>query len=190
MGNWRESSSVDGMVALMGVFSIAFWLLKAFIITIWRIKIPENILNMYLAKFQTDSSYLIWQAVKCIMRALFINLQIVLFMKIDSSIGRHRKIFEDKWNHLFLPVIITGLLSIFINSLSDSFSGFVEQNVRISGFSSVVRILYNSGMPIHLGFCIHLFMHFLIIYNRMRKAVKSAQNYTAENQPLTTSIDT
>ena len=154
---------------MMGIFSVAFWLLKGSLILMWAFTIPENILKE-MGEPSTD--YLFWQGGKCFVRGVGIIFQVHFFTKIDGSFGRRREVLTNRWNFLYMPC----LASIFLNSAVDSFSGVVEHLVQHANLSPVVGILYEAGEPIHLGFCVHLFLHFYIVNDRMVGSVKLIQD--------------
>lgn len=151
------------MVAMMGFFGAAFWLLKGSMIAIWYAHMPSD----FIIDMNTSHQYLIWTSIKCFVRAIGVFFQVYFFVNINSSFGRQREVIKNRWNFFYVPTMMVSLFSIFFNSVIDGYGGFVEENVKAANLCTIVSTLYRAGAPIHLGFCIHIFLHFFIINRRM-----------------------
>lgn len=185
--SWRETSSIgiDVMVAMMGLFGVAFWILKGSIIAIWSVQVPNEHLEMEFQKeglMHLRPEYLVWQGIKCFVRAIGVAFQVYFFVNINSSYGRRSDVIRNRWNFFYVPVMTVSLFAIFINSVMDEYGGIVEHSVKRAGLCAIVSALYHAGGPIHLGFCIHLFLHFMIIKQRMDKAVEQLREATSHRR--------
>ena len=85
----------------------------------------------------------------------------------------------NKLNFFLLPTLMLSLLSVFIMTVIDSYSGFIEVLIEESNLDTALNTLFKAGEPIHLGFCLHVFLHFFIIHNNMKnfKKNKEVHNY-------------
>ena len=147
------------MVAIMGVTGFIFWFIKTLLNAVW----VNNISN--LSPDQT--SYLKFSCAKNLMRFIGILFQLFLFIKADPFIGCRENIRMKRVSYFILPALMLSLLSVFVMSVIDSYSGIVEGLIANSGISETLMILLKAGEPIHLGFTLHVFLHFYIIHENM-----------------------
>ena len=93
--------------------------------------------------------------------------QLYIFVKADPFIGCRNNVKAKTISYFTIPALMLSLLSIFIMAVIDSYSGIIEGLVSNAGLSMALMALLKAGEPIHLGFCLHLFLHFFIINNNM-----------------------
>ncbi|XP_057293890.1 uncharacterized protein LOC130622446 [Hydractinia symbiolongicarpus] len=161
-GKWRETNSkaVDIMVAVMGITGFVFWVIKTILNAVWAIKI--------IGLTSEQLEYLEWSVAKNGLRSVGILFQLYFFIKSDPFIGCRKNVKKNALSYLILPALMLSLLSVFIMTVIDSYTGIVEGLIEHSGISEATMALLKAGEPIHLGFCLHLFLHFFIINNNMR----------------------
>ncbi|XP_057304633.1 uncharacterized protein LOC130641713 [Hydractinia symbiolongicarpus] len=168
---WRETNSkgVDLMVAMMGVTGLAFWLLKSVLITIWTTRTTDD------SNLIAELPSLKWLASKAYLRSFGCVFQIYLYIRVDLSLGYQPSIRYNKFNHFLLPCLMLSFLSVFTNSVIDSYHAVIKKFVHESSMHIVLYAFYEAGIPIHLGFVLHLFIHYLLINNKMRDVLAASE---------------
>lgn len=155
------------MVAIMGVVGFLFWVIKSGLNVTWT-----TMTNRFAAE---RLDYLHWSAAKNSFRTIGILFQLYIFMKSDPLIDCRFEVRNNALNFFLLPALMLSLLSVFTMTVIDSYSGFIEVLIENSGLNVVLSTLLKAGEPIHLGFCLHVFLHFFIINQNMRNFKKSKE---------------
>lgn len=76
-----------------------------------------------------------------------------------------------------------GYLAIFLNSAIDSFNKTIKKQMKASHMSIVLYSVYEAGIPIHLGFCLHMSIHFLLMYTKMRDSLEKDRTVAKSRDP-------
>ena len=169
-GMWRKTNSkgVDVMVAMMGIVGFLFWIMLSIFSATWAIVI-QNLSPEYFELLK-------WSCAKNFLRSLGILFQLYIFMKSDPYIGCRNNMRKRKLIYFILPALTLSLLAVFIMAVIDTHSEVIELLIDNSKINHVLMVLLKAGEPLYLGFCLHLFLHFLIINNNMRKEKELLRN--------------
>ena len=149
----------------MGVFSIIFWCLKGSLTIFWLARAKS------VGGNQEQYAYLLWNAIKFSFRPFSIIFEIYLFSNTDAISCTSPEIKRRKGNHFIIPCIMLSFLAVFVNSVVDAYSGYIEGLVKQANLITVLSVVYKCGSPIYLGFCLHMFLYFLIMNSKMTAAV-------------------
>ena len=142
----------------MGVFALAFWILKFSLTSL-----------MVLISSADSYNYLLWISMKNLIRIVGVFFQLFFFIRISPSFGCREELRKNKISYFLLPGIMLSQLAVFINSIIDSYSYVVEGMVENVHLSVITANVYHIGEPLHLGFCLHMFLHFVVINNNLRQ---------------------
>lgn len=162
-GKWRETNSkgVDLMVGLMGVTGLTFWIFKTMLIGTWSLHVSKK----YYA--------FMWNDVKSGCRAMSCLFSIYFYMRTDHMLGCHGRIKFRLRNHFLLPCLMMTYLAVFLNSVVDSYNKTIKKEMKRS-LPIILFAVYEAGVPIHLGFCLHLSIHLLLMNGKMRESLKNS----------------
>ncbi|KXJ19148.1 hypothetical protein AC249_AIPGENE11814 [Exaiptasia diaphana] len=72
-----------------------------------------------------------------------------------------------KIHHLLVPAMMLTLLSIFLGCVIDQYNGKVEHLIKNSNIDPALLGFFEGAAPIHLGFTLHMFLHFYIMKRKM-----------------------
>lgn len=161
-GRSTDSKGVDVMIAMMGIIGFLYWFHKTTIIGSWVVKGVEPVHTRYLE----------WTLVKNISRSIGILFQLYFFMNIDPLAVTRREMRRKKTIHFVIPALTLALLGVFTSTIVDTYSGIIEELIEKSELSNLKRHLLQAGEPIHLGFCLHLFLYLFIMSSNIREKRK------------------
>ena len=162
VGQWRETESraIDAMVGIMGGVGFTFWIIKSFL--------TSSILSYYK---NTDLyQYLAFTNIKNCIRAVGVLFQLYMYMRVSPKICSKQKNKKKIVNHFLVPALMLTLLAVFVSAVVDQYHGKVEKILSEAKLSSSVKFFLQAGGPIHLGFGLHMFLHFLIVRRKMMTA--------------------
>ena len=161
--NWRETNSkgVDLLVGLMGIIALAFWVLKCALTT--------SMMVQFYSSDKDKFHYLAWSLAKFAVRIAGVLFQLFFFFRITPSFGYRENIRKRGISYMLLSCIMLSQLAVFINSVIDTYNFVVEECVKEINISLIMSTLYEIGAPLHLGFCLHVFFHLLIINNNLKQ---------------------
>ncbi|XP_032239948.2 uncharacterized protein LOC116619350 [Nematostella vectensis] len=164
-GKWRETESkaIDVMVGFMGAVGFVFWFMKSLFCLLWSYRYSsrrhaEDIKMQY---------YLAWTTAKDFFRAVGMLFQMHFFVKMGPHFCAEPRNQHRRSCHLLVPAIMLALLSIFLSSVIDQYNGKVEHLIQDAHLDPAVMAFFEAAAPIHLGFCLHMFLHFFIIKRKM-----------------------
>lgn len=158
-GHQVMSHAVDILVILMGTIGALYWILKGSLVAI--ISAESN---------GIISSYLWFIGIKFFIRTISLFNQIYLFNRIsDVKIIAQNDLQQKPLIDFALSFLIMCCLSVFSNAIVDSYDSIGEKKLHDIKLTMVLKVLYDSGHPIHLGFCMHLILHFCIVAGRFKR---------------------
>lgn len=120
------------------------------------------------------SSYIPWTGAKFIIRSIATAFLILLFTKVNAR--ALPVVNQNSKNYVLVPAVMLGVLSMFGEGLIDQKFGKGEELLRCAIKDLGLKILFDVGPPMHLGFLLHVFLYFIIIQTRLR-------NYAQELGP-------
>ena len=106
----------------MGAVGFTCWLVEAAIAGYWAQTAPHG------GDVQ-DPSFMGWASAKLLVRGLTGAFLILVFMKINARSLPFQNL-NKKWNHLLVPVMMLGILSVFVETLLDQYEGPVDMKLR------------------------------------------------------------
>ena len=106
----------------MGAVGFTCWLVEAAIAGYWAQT------ALHLGDIQ-DPSFMGWDSAKLLVRGLTGAFLILVFMKINARSLPFQNL-NKKWNHLLVPVMMLGILSVFVETLLDQYEGPVDMKLR------------------------------------------------------------
>ena len=106
----------------MGAVGFTCWLVEAAIAGYWAQTAPHG------GDVQ-DPSFMGWDSAKLLVRGLTGAFLILVFMKINARSLPFQNL-NKKWNHLLVPVIMLGILSVFVETLLDQHEGHLDIKLR------------------------------------------------------------
>ena len=159
-GGWRETESkaIDVMVGFMGVVGFVFWFLKASFCSVWASRLSIG---------NTLYGDLVWTATKDSFYGIGVLFQLYFFYKTGPRFCCQPENRNHKYNHLFVPVIMLSLLALCVSCIVDEYSSEVEKLISGAQFSQALSTFLKAAAPIHLGFALHMFLHFYIMKRKM-----------------------
>ena len=80
---------------------------------------------------------------------------------------------------------MASFLSVFIMAVMDGHTRIVEELIESSGISSILITLIKVSEPLYLGYTLHLFLHFYIVYSHT-KSLEVRLEKNMEMNPLVT----
>ena len=157
---WRETESkaIDVMVCFMGTIGFVFWFVKASYCGLWASKISNN---------HELRDYLTWTTLKNFFYATTILFQLQFFVKMGPHYGCDRESSQQKAKHFYLVMVMMGLLSLLISFVVDEYNGHVDSLLHKANLSKTMSAFFQAAAPIHLGFSLHMFLHFFIMNRRL-----------------------
>ena len=157
---WRETESkaVDVMVCFMGTIGFVLWFVKACYCGLWASKISNN---------HELHDYLTWTTVKDCFYAATILFQLHFFMKMGPHYGCDRESSRQKAKHFYVVMVMMGLLSLLISFVVDEYNGRFQSLLHKANLSKTMSAFLQAAEPIHLGFSLHMFLHFFIMNRRL-----------------------
>lgn len=157
----REPSAkgVGIMVASMGLVGLFYWILRLSI----------TVLTATRTQHDCNVQTLVWISITNGVRIVGIVFQLVFFYRISPCIGEQPNIRQQKVSYLLIPVVMLAQISVFVNTVVDSYRHVVEEQLHHAHPSIVVLASFKMGEPLHLGFCLHMFFHFLVVNNNLRR---------------------
>lgn len=160
---WRETESkaIDVMIGLMGAVGFVYRVMKASFCIIWASEARGEL-----------QSYLFWNSSKEATRAISVVFQLYLFVKVGPHFCQEARNRRRSICHLLVPAVMLGLLSTFISCIIDQYYGEVEYLINHSQLDPSMTSFFNAAAPIHLGFSLHMFLHFYIIKRKMRRTTE------------------
>ena len=167
----RNAKGVDLMVAMMGIIGFLFWIVMATLDGAWVRKVPLD---------QRSLDYLKWSCAKNVIRSIGIVFQLYIFIKCDPHYGNRTNVRNKMSRYFLIPSLMFSLLSVFVMALMDGHSEIVEELVEDSQISPVLVGLLKVAEPLYLGYCLHLFLHFFIVYTNVR-SLKVKERSTNES---------
>ena len=162
---WREATSKGAhiMVTLMGVVGVVFWIIRSSLTCIMATRMISH---------GPTFNYLCWISTTNIVRTTGVIFQLFFYFRIAPSTGLRVEICERSISHLLLPLMMLCQLSVFVNTVIDSYSYVVETFVDEVGLNAVTSVAYKVGEPLHLGFCLHIFFHLMVVNNNLRRCMQ------------------
>ena len=76
-----------------------------------------------------DPSFMGWDSAKLLVRGLTGAFLLRVFMTVHAR-SLPLQNLNKKWNHLFLPVIMLGILSLFEETLLDQYEALLDMKLR------------------------------------------------------------
>ena len=156
------------MVGLMGVVALVFWILKCSLTILLAVRISTFHIEM--------SKYIAWSSTKFVVRIAGVLFQLFFFFRITPLFGYRESIRKRRISYMLLPCIMLSQLAVFINSVIDTYSYVIEDFVQCADLRGIMLIVYIVGNPLHLGFCLHVFFHLVIINNNLRQLTTRQQS--------------
>ena len=176
---WRETESkaIDVMVCFMGTIGFIYWFVKASYCGLWASKYSS-----------TDSEfheYLTWTTLKNFIYAITILFQLNFFVKMGPHYGCDRGNSRQRAKHFYVTTIMMALLSLLISFVVDEYNGRVEKLLDQAHISSTMSAFLQAAAPIHLGFSLHMFLHFFIMHRRLSQFQYNWQHKRSANSQQT-----
>ncbi|XP_057302564.1 uncharacterized protein LOC130636749 [Hydractinia symbiolongicarpus] len=178
------SVGIDILMASMGICGVLFWCLKGTLASTWAARsrrIPHN---------TAQYDYLCWNAIKFWCKPFSIVYQIYVFVKLDFYSACSDSMKRRKINHFLFPLLMLGFLSVFLNAIIDAYTGIIETLAKNSKMNILYLTVYQCGSPLHLGFCLHLFLHFYTINGKLTRSRKAGTTSPRPPPPPTTTKPT
>ena len=163
-GNWRETESkaVDTMVCFMGAIGSIFWFFKASFCGLWTYR--------YSNVFDNEMfHYLTWTTFKDFVYAVGIVFQLVFFVKMGPHFGCGQESSKRRMNHFLVTTVMMALLAMLISFVIDEYNGLVEDLLCQANIGNTMKMFFKAAAPIHLGFSLHMFLHFFIMNRRLQQ---------------------
>lgn len=111
--------------------------------------------------------YLTWTALKDFVYAITILFQLNFFVKMGPHYGCGRESSRQKAKHFYVTTVMMALLSLLISFVVDEYNGRVEKLLDQAHISKTMSTFLQTAAPIHLGFSLHMFLHFFIMNRRL-----------------------
>ena len=159
LGKWKETDTraIDAMVGIMGGIGFVFMIIRALM--------TLNLATYY--RHRLDNTYLALSAGKNCLNGLGLLFQFYLFMRVPFNICSHAPNSNKLSNHFLVPALTIVQLSIFVTAIIDEYDGVVENLLSLAKLDPAIVFFLDVGSPVYLGFCLHMFLHFLIIRRNM-----------------------
>ena len=160
--NWRETESkaIDIMVCFMGTIGFVFWFMKASYCCLWAYK--------YAASSNTElSEYLVWTTLKDFSYAVTVIFQLYFFVKMGPHFGCDQERSRLSAKQFYVCTVMMALSSLVISFVVDEYNGQVEDLLDQAHISNTMSTFLRAAGPIHLGFSLHMFLHFFIMNRRL-----------------------
>jgi len=160
-GGKKESHGVKIMVCCMGAVGFTCWLIKAAIACVWAATANAR------RDMGGDPSYIGWDAPKFVARCVTTAFLMALFMQVNVR-AFPLKNPNRTVNYLLVPALMLAIISVFLESLIDQYLG-LDKIFRCEIKEESMKILFEAGPPMYLGFLIHVSLHFVIILTNIVK---------------------
>lgn len=160
--NWRETESkaIDIMVCFMGTIGFVFWFMKASYCCLWAYK--------YAASKNTElTEYLVWTTLKDFSYATTVIFQLYFFVKMGPHFGCDQERSKLSAKQFYVCTIMMALSSLVVSFVVDEYNGQVEELLSHANISNAMSAFLQAAGPIHLGFSLHMFLHFFIMNRRL-----------------------
>lgn len=160
--NWRETESkaIDIMVCFMGTIGFVFWFMKASYCCLWAFK--------FAASSNTElSEYLVWTTLKTFSYAITVIFQLYFFVKMGPHFGCDQERSRLSAKQFYVCTTMMALSSLVISFVVDEYNGPVEELLDHANISNAMSTFLQAAGPIHLGFSLHMFLHFFIMNRRL-----------------------
>ncbi|KAJ7379330.1 hypothetical protein OS493_016564 [Desmophyllum pertusum] len=155
-----ESKAIDVMVCFMGGIGFIFWFVKASYCGLWASK--------YSASNNTELfQYLTWTTLKDFTYAIAIIFQLYFFVKMGPHFGCDQESSRQRAKLFYVTTIMMALFSLVISFVVDEYNGRVEKLLAQAHISNTMSTFFQVAAPIHLGFSLHMFLHFFIMNRRL-----------------------
>ena len=184
---WRETESkaIDVMVCFMGTIGFVFWFVRACYCGLWAYKVSND---------HKLHDYLTWTTVKDFFYATTILFQLQFFVKMGPHYGCDSENSRQKAKHFYVVMVMMGLLSLLISFVVDEYNGHVESLLHKANLSKTMSAFLQAAAPIHLGFSLHMFLHFFIMNRRLSQfqynwRQRQLGNQLGGNEPSTQTLD-
>ena len=177
--NWRETESkaIDIMVCFMGTIGFVFWFMKASYCCLWAYK--------YAASSNTElAEYLVWTTLKTFSYAITVIFQLYFFVKMGPHFGCDQERSKLSAKQFYVCTIMMALSSLVVSFVVDEYNGPVEELLSHAHISNAMSAFLQAAGPIHLGFSLHMFLHFFIMNRRLTQfQYKWRHRQTQNSQP-------
>ena len=159
LGKWKQTDTraIDAMVGIMGGIGFVFMIIRALM--------TLNLATYY--RHRIDNTYLAMSAGKNCLNGIGLLFQFYVFMRVPFNICSHVPNSKKLLNHFLVPALTIVQLSIFVTAIIDEYDGDVEKLLSLANLDPAIVFFLDVGSPVYLGFCLHMFLHFLIIRRNM-----------------------
>lgn len=106
----------------MGAAGVTCWLVKAAIAGFWAATAHDR-------SDIDDPSYMVWDTAKFTVLGLSTAFFMGLFMKVNARAFPIQNP-TNTTNHVLVPVVMFGILSVFFESLTDQYVGPLDKRIR------------------------------------------------------------
>ena len=174
--NWRETESkaIDIMVCFMGTIGFIFWFMKASYCCLWAYE--------YAASSHTElSEYLVWTTLKDFSYAITVIFELYFFVKMGPHFGCDQERSRLSAKQFYVCAIMMALSSLVISFVVDEYNGQVEELLAHAHISNTMSTFLQAAGPIHLGFSLHMFLHFFIMNRRLAQFQYNWRHRQAHN---------
>ena len=140
---------------MMGMFSILYWLFRFCVVGTWAVSLTDDHLKSYTS----------WNTAKYGLRMLSTAFLVFIFTSIPRNIPDNNHVAQSSLLHFLMPLYWFVLLASYASSIIATYSGQIESWIMVlyPNLSIGFQILYQAGGPIHLGFSLHVVVHFAYI---------------------------
>uniref|UniRef100_A0A7M5V9G5 Frizzled/Smoothened 7TM domain-containing protein n=1 Tax=Clytia hemisphaerica TaxID=252671 RepID=A0A7M5V9G5_9CNID len=151
----EDCSAVDLLLVMMGMFSILYWLFRCCVVGTWAISFTNHHLK----------NYALWNTVKYGLRIFSTAFLVFIFTNIPRNIPDNNRVVQSSELHFLMPLYLFVLLASYASSIIATYNGQIESWILAlyPDLSIGFQILYQAGGPIHLGFSLHVVVHFAYI---------------------------
>ena len=177
----ESHGAVDLLVVIMGLFSLLYWLFRATVIGYWASS-HKHIFDDY------QINYLIWNCSKYSLKILSTGFLVFMFTNVARHVHVLEEVYQNERIHILLPAFFLTIVASYFNSIIATYNGEIEKQLSTITSSIGFNILYQAGGPVHLGFCLHVSVHFGYIFKAMCAGLVREQQREGENQEETASL--
>ncbi|XP_032229803.2 uncharacterized protein LOC116613259 isoform X2 [Nematostella vectensis] len=144
------------MVCCLGVVGLATYIIKSGLSLFWYLE----------GAFEVD--YFGWVALKYFSRSLAAIFLMYLFAKVScADFLSETGCMPVSANYFLVPALVMGTLSEFVGAAVDQYVGPLDNTISCVINETSLDVLFQAGPAMHLGFCLHVFLCFLILQTRM-----------------------
>lgn len=136
----------------MGIFAFLYWLFRATVVGSWA--------RFNVALVKGKRSFFRWNATKCVFKAITTPFLMFIFANVSRNIHSIEGMYQNVRVHQLLPLFFMAILASYFNSIVATYNGLIEEYFLTAASSIGFQILYHTGGPIHLAFCLHVSVHF------------------------------